>query len=203
MLKRFYDTFQITESQLTKASLMRLKLAALIGLAPMPLVTVMSIIEVTGLALYVMISVKVIAIPCFIYVACAGITNRVWVPDKYLDENEIQIKHKSAYKTYFWTSWVLFIILLSPHAAERLLDLQLSDYSVNDVLYDTIASIWITMLCLQSYFAASSMQPLEGDDDRARSDNNKIDFRYKLFLTIASGMLSRSRLPRTTRPAFS
>ena len=184
MLKRIYDTFQITESQLTKASLMRLKLAALISLALMPVLTVMSMRGVTGLAIYIMIGLIGIALLSISYVAFARITNRVWVPNKHLDENEIQIKYKSAHKTYFWIVWVLSIMLIGLHEAERLFGLQFSDYSVNDVLYDTIASILITMFCLQSYFAASLMQPLEDDDVLAQSENNKIDFRYKLAGTI-------------------
>jgi len=165
MLQRYFDIFAATEEQLTKKAIGRLRFSAFLGIFFMPFYTVLSFQEFSDAVGMIIIALTGAAFLGFVYAAMSRAANRVWVPDKYLDESEIKIKHQTAYMSYKWILISAFVLSLT-----TLIDVNFNalktlsyDLTVTDYLFYTFGSLFICAFCLQAFFLAGLMRPLDAD----------------------------------------
>ena len=184
MLKAYFDIFNATEEQLTTKAIGRLKFASFLGLFLMPMVILIDVSGVSGALLNVMMIFTLFTLVGFGYAAMSRAGNRLWVPNKYLDESEIRTKHISAYKTYKWLMLSIFGGVISFVVLEKAFGLSLVNLNVNDVLYYILGYFLMTAICLQTFFAASLMQPLEIDEVSGQLARNATDKWYKIVACV-------------------
>ncbi len=179
MLKAYFDIFEITEEQLTEKAITRLKFTSFVALFLMPATTFMSMAQVSGVMRHILMGFIVFALICFGYVGMSRASNRFWVPDKFLDEGEIERKRGVWYATFISIMTVAFMALLGFIACEVFLELKLTGISTNDVLYYTLGNLLMSTVCLQAFFTARDLQPLDADIMETSPARTAIDKGYK------------------------
>jgi hypothetical protein len=114
MLKSIARVFEFKESSISKSTLRRITIALLLTIPAFPL-GVMRIYDlfsnpiVDGMAKGLMI----VGLICLIYCMSTRFVNRFYFPDKYLDEWEIGIKHKSMAFSFMIMFWVVPFVIVA------------------------------------------------------------------------------------------
>jgi len=179
MLKTIFNIFVVTEEQLTKKSITRLRVASCLSLFFIPAVAILQESNVTGFMLMALGVFTFIALISFGYVAMSRATNRLWVPNKYLDEAEIQRKQISAYQTYTSLIFAAFIVLVLFLLDHSLFHSFALNVNVEKALYYIMTGLISSMITLQTFFAAKLMQPLDVDNEAGAFANSGADKWYK------------------------
>jgi len=181
MLKVYFDLFAATEAQLTPKAIGRLKLASCAALLLMPTVTFIELSQVSGLLKNILMGFVLFALICFSYVAMSRAGNRLWVPDKYLDEGEIQRKRHVGYMTYFWVIMCGLVVMGGLLLAMLVFKLPPINMPADEVLYFAVGNLLMGAICLQTFFTAHIMQPLEADNAEGKPVKSGMDKWYKYF----------------------
>ena len=155
MLRSIARVFEFKESSISKSTLRRILIFMLISLPAWPLVTLdyyeMLPVNWLGSVSAIVILVGVISMVMFV---STRFVNRFYFPDKYLDEWEIRIKHKSmtfAFMSIIWfVAPIVIVMALIP-------DLSLSGEEV---------SLWfvgflLLLLYIQTFHALWQVRPID------------------------------------------
>lgn len=191
MLKALFGLFEITESQLSKGAMLRLRVAGFLGLLALPLgiakINQHSVINFIQFENWIDIAF-VIAVVGFVVVGSTRAVNRLFIPDRYLDESEVARKrHVNA--TVFWIFMTVGILLMLVILAfmlsgtEMTLHLQSSHYMLVFLM-----GIFIPICCIQGLVLSFLSKPL--DDDDSTTVMTAQDYKYLVsmiaFVTIAT-----------------
>jgi len=95
MLKWFAEIFKLTEKQMTKKALNRLKLLTLLSLPAVPLIVLDVFGAFNGSSTISKLSIFAIPYAAFVSISFSKFVNRFWARDKYLDEWEVSRKHEA------------------------------------------------------------------------------------------------------------
>ena len=95
MLSKIYNVFETTEIQLTPQAIKRLRVTAILGLFALPLFAAAEMFNLSTRVTNILIGLGVISIISMLYSATTRMANRLWVPEKHLDEAEIERKRRS------------------------------------------------------------------------------------------------------------
>lgn len=171
MLKAMFDIFETTEVQLTHSAVMRLRWASVMGFPALPIFAAIEYFEPTGALITVAFIAGIISVLSLVYCASTRLANRLWVPEKYLDEVEIERKRRSASLTY-----QILVLLFAAVATVFLFVFPASQVS-NSVSFTPRALTFLfgALLCctcaLQTGIAAWMTEPLtEGRPVRTPTD---------------------------------
>ncbi len=195
MLRTFFDLFEVTESQLSNYAMMRLRIAGIIGLLVLPLgvakVRQHGIINMTQLE-YWFDYVFIVAMLGFVVVAATRSVNRLFVPDAYLDESEIERKRKVnglVFSIIMAISFALLCVLMVFFLSGREFSLKL--ISGHEILV-FMMGIFIPICCIQGLVLSFIAKPL--DDDGLNKTMSKQDYKYLImliaFVTICTALAS-------------
>ena len=100
MLAKVFNVFETTEIQLTPQAINRLRFSALMSIPAMPLFAAAEFLNFSESVNKVLIALGVICALALLYCFFTRMANRLWIPEKYLDEVEIDRKRRSASLTY-------------------------------------------------------------------------------------------------------
>ena len=179
MLRPLFDVFAVTEEQLTKKAIDRLRLASCFSFFFFPVVTIMQQSNISGVMFMTLGVLSLIGLFSFAYVALSRAGNRLWVPNKYLDEGEVQRKQVSAYHTYTFVMLGMCVILLFFVIADRLYDLRALSVSVDKIIFYAIGNFVMCGISLQTFFATKLMQPLDAENEGGALVKSGADMWYK------------------------
>lgn len=173
MLKTIFDVFQVTEAQVTSSALRRLKLASIVSIPALPLAVLAKHGGRDGALQVIILTLAAVSVLALLLVASSRIANRLWIPERYLDEAEITRKRKSASLAYQCVHLMsaVFIIwfVLAFNSGSGLFDI-FSDGAAFMYLMGTIMTVSIS---LQTLFACLDMAALDSENVDARSAADK------------------------------
>lgn len=170
MFKWYGDITKMSEKDMSRASLMRMRLYVIMSLPAMPLVGLwkLGLIPsgtgklICGLVLFVsVIALLILMISRFAY--------RLWVPDKYLDEWEVRIKHQSmasGFQVVMYTVAIIAGVFIGSGGFD---DAVLSNMTQFGAIYGLFAVLALGQYA--QYFAQLAlMRPIDEDEfDDSRS----------------------------------
>jgi len=100
MLSAVYKAFEATEVQLTPKAITRLRVSAILSLFAIPIFAVAKLFDLPNGVSNVIIPFGLLCMLAMAYAFSTRLANRLWVPEKYLDESEIERKRRSSSLTY-------------------------------------------------------------------------------------------------------
>lgn len=180
MLSTFFNIFETTEMQLTPAAIRRLRVSSILSFFAFPCFAAAELIATSETAKIVLIVIGLICAAAMVYCFCTRLANRLWVPEKHLDEAEIERKRRSGSVTYQIMLTVLMVLAV---AASLIVegDLQVL-LNPRAALYST-AAFFIGALSVQTAIAAFMTEPLsEGAVDKVPADSR---YKWLLLLMVA------------------
>lgn len=158
MLKALAKSFEFDESSISKQKLRRILILMILSLPMWPLFMMdyYSLLPDNGLGTAALIVMIVGALSMLGFISTRFV-NRFYFGDKYLDEWEIRIKHKSMAFTFMVMLWIIFplifIVINSlnyiPNSAEEL------------GLW--FLGFWLTTLYIQTFHALWQVRPIDHD----------------------------------------
>lgn len=96
MLTTFFKAFEATEIQLTAKAIKRLRISALLTYLVLPCYPAFRFLELSKNVEIPLIIILTISVLAMIYSSLTRLANRLWMPESYLDEVEIERKRRSA-----------------------------------------------------------------------------------------------------------
>lgn len=179
MLTKVFNMFEPTEVQLTHGALMRLRIAAILGIFAIPIFAYLKLSAPAGSAQTIAIGAGIFAFAGFAYCAFSRIGNRLWIPESHLDENEVGLKRRVGSLSYQIVMAVIvvatFVAFIAWHKG--------SDPTISLLTLSYVfASIGGGTACLQTAIAAWMTPPLEGE-------SNVKTFSDKYYLIFTIGIL--------------
>ena len=126
MLQAYADAFKVSERDLTKKALGKLKLWALLGLPATPLYAVAHFGDLSPEIFRVMILLTFISGAFLLVTMLSRFTNRFWARDKYLDEWELQRKHHSMAIGFQITDYLLCGIIFLAIILASFVDIEIT-----------------------------------------------------------------------------
>ena len=157
MLRSIARVFEFKESSISKATLRRITFALLLSIPAFPL-TVMRMYDlipnpmIEGISVFV----SIVGVLSLAYCMSTRFINRFYFPDKYLDEWEIEIKHKSMTFSFMIMFWVLPIVVL---ALLALIDFQL-DIS-GEIVFFWGGGLLLSVCYIQILHALWQVRPID------------------------------------------
>lgn len=115
MMKLYADLFALTEESISAKSIKRLRWLTIGSLPILPLAAFVKIFGFTslkgfgplsGYIVIFLITLFAFSLTCAVPVILSRIGNRIWAPDKYLDEWEQDMKRKSMAMAFIVVMWV-------------------------------------------------------------------------------------------------
>ena len=157
MLKAIAKAFEFNESSISKKKLRFILVLMVVSLPTWPLI-IMDYYNIfldnwLGNAAAIMMLVGLISMICFI---CTRFVNRFYFPDKYLDEWEVRIKHKSMTFAFMCVVWsfgpIVFVLAL------------IGDFSLNVTGEELV--LWsfgflLVLLYIQTFHALWQVRPID------------------------------------------
>lgn len=173
MLKAMFDIFEPTEKQLTSAAIMRLRISMVFGFFALPIFAAIEVLALSGSARMAAIIVGIICYIGLVYGLITRMANRLWVPEKYLDESEIEIKRRSASLAY----QIMMFTVAALIATFFVLSQQGSDFTVSArALVYLFGSLMCAFFCFQTFVAAMMIKPLSDGDIEITSMDKRYGF---------------------------
>ena len=181
MLAKLFNVFETTEIQLTPSAIKRLRLSALLSIPMLPSFAAIELLSLTGNAKVAMLALGIISALAALYCFSTRMANRLWIPEKYLDEAEIERKRRSGSLTYQLLIWICAFALPITMLFFGGLDV---DSDVGTVLTGRalvflLGSIFMITLSVQTAIAAWMTPPLSEDGNVERVP---MDARYKWIM---------------------
>jgi hypothetical protein len=167
MLKALAKQVELEETSISRKTLRRLTFALLISLPVWPLLILdhAGLLEgqggwfETSAGSIVKLVIVLVSLLALLIIATSRLVNRLYFPDRYLDEWEIKIKHKSmtfAFQVLMW----LFVPILAILTLMGLPDAQVS----GEVLMSALFAVLMLTVYLQTGHAVWQVQPIEDAD---------------------------------------
>ncbi|MEP4052019.1 MAG: hypothetical protein ABJN22_07230 [Litorimonas sp.] len=160
MLQAIAKVFEFSEASVSPKKLRQITLLMILALPTWPLLMANHYgylpENVWGKLAFAAIVIGAISMVCFV---CTRFVNRFYFPDKYLDEWEITIKHKSMSFSFMVLVWIV-----SPAV---LILMAFNDFRVSltgEELGLWIVGILLIMLNLQTFHALWQVKPIDEDE---------------------------------------
>lgn len=177
MLSKFFDIMETTEVQLTPQALRRLRITTLLSFLVIPIWGAVALLELSSGMKNALITVGIISGLAMLYSYTTRLANRLWTPEKYLDENEIERKRRSMSLTFqlllgvvgFLAGWASFA---ARNGESAVIDI--------NALVFMLAFLLFTSFSFQITAAAWMIQPLN-DSGAAPVAADK---RYKVLAPV-------------------
>lgn len=179
MLAKMFNIFETTEIQLTPSAIKRLRWSALLSTLALPSFAVIEFLNPTGNARMAVLAVGIIAGLALLYCFSTRMANRLWIPEKYLDEVEIDRKRRSASLTYQILIWGLALFIPITMLFLGGLDRDAGAVLTGRAFTFLLASIFIITISVQTIIAAWMTQPLSDDSN---VEKVPMDARYKWIM---------------------
>lgn len=176
MLKAVFDIFEPTEKQLTKSAILRVRWTAVLGLFVLPTFAAIELLPITGDMRVAAITLGLALGAALLYCLSTRMANRLWVPEKYLDESEIEIKRRSASLAYQFLVLALAAVLL----LLTLPTVETAMLVTPRAITFSLGSIFIGIICIQTIFATFMMKPLSDGS----VDVTPMDKRYGFIMGL-------------------
>ena len=179
MLARLFNIFETTEIQLTPNAIKRLRWSALLAIPTIPSFAAIEFLTLSGATQIAVIILGAISMLAMIYCFSTRMANRLWIPEKYLDEVEIDRKRRSGSLTYqlliaclmlFIPIMVMFYTGFDGNAV--------AVWNGREITF-LLASIFTIALSVQTAIAAWMTQPLSDDSN---VEKVPMDARYKWIM---------------------
>ena len=159
MLQSLARVFELKETSISKGALRRILILMVISLPTWPLIIMKhyGILPENGLGA-VATGLSVVGAISMLAFVCTRFVNRFYFPDKYLDEWEIKIKHKSMTFAFMCLVWIwapAAIILLNSHNLE--LNLKGFDVAIWSV------GLMLSLLYIQTFHALWQVRPIDAE----------------------------------------
>ena len=100
MLAKMFKVLETTEIQLTPKAVKRLRISALMSIPALPLFAVAELFEFSDMTTNLLLGFGTISFLALLYCATTRMANRLWVPEKHLDEVEVERKRRSGSLMY-------------------------------------------------------------------------------------------------------
>lgn len=159
MLKWYADMFKLTEKQMTKKALNRLKILTLASLPAIPFIILIAFAktstepqaEVSSGLENLIIGLIIISVIALLALCFCKFTNRFWARDKYLDEWEVARKHQAmafSYQLfcYIIAAFLLYFTFFSGRESQKILEF-------GSVSYHQISVVLFALLMMFLYSA--------------------------------------------------
>ena len=185
MLSAVFKAFEATEVQLTPKAITRLRVSAILSLFAIPLFSAAKLFEWPDGVSNVLISFCLLCMLAMLYAFSTRLINRLWVPEKYLDESEIERKRRSSSLTYQFMIYALMIILVL---------LTLSRHALVDFPWDTRTIFYLTavllfsVMSLQTIIAAFMISPISDDEARKVAADGRYKWLMAAMLIVFGGL---------------
>ena len=184
MLKSFFGIFEVTEAQLQPGAIQRLRWGSYLSFLFLPAAAIGHFSDAVqdGVASVLTLSAFAIGFLGFCLMGFARTFNRLWTPDRYLDEGEIARKREVNSFAFFWVMTILMLILFA------VVFLGVFDVSAPDMLLDSktpigiIMMVFLTALSLQGVKLSSLLRPMESETGAIA--RNRVDRYYGLFALL-------------------
>jgi hypothetical protein len=110
MLTTVFKAFEATEVQLTPSAITRLRVSAVLSFFAIPIFAAVEFLSLSGGVKTVLIALGIVSALALLYCYSTRLANRLWMPEKYLDESEIDRKRRSGSITYQILSIILMVL---------------------------------------------------------------------------------------------
>ncbi len=163
MLKSFFGIFEATEAQLRPAAINRLKLASWASLLFAPLLALYNFGGIEdGSAMKGPIAfMLLISFIGFTIMGFPRVFNRIWTPDRYLDESEISRKREVNSFAFVWFISALMVALFGFIGLEILSPNPLTLSAEYSSLLATAFSVLVFAMSLQGIKLSQLLRPLD------------------------------------------
>ena len=167
MLKWFAEIFKLTEKQMTRKALNRLKILTLLSLPAVPLIVLDVFGAFSNSTTVSKLSIFAIPYAAFVAISFSKFVNRFWARDKYLDEWEVARKHQAMAFSLQSTSCILiltslFLILFDLKETKAGIDIGvLSHLQLGTLLLAT----FIAFLYIAHLFLLFTVKPIDDVPD--------------------------------------
>lgn len=176
MLKAFFDIFQVTDAQITPSAMARLKWASALSVPAIPFAGVAKYGNLPGGLEGLFVGLAFISTLGLLYAFTSRLANRLWIPDKYLDEAEIARKRQSGSLTFLWTIAILMAVTFGMLLWINVQG-SLPAYMKSDLFIIIAFGAVITMpISFQTLCVANSLGDLEPDQTTVKTS---VDRYYK------------------------
>lgn len=164
MMKLYAKTFELTESSISARSIRHLRLVAFGSLPFLPLVILMILFGMPkGYSAIPFLVLLILSAILLFVVLTSRIVNRVWSPDKYLDEWEIALKRRSMTLAFMVTMYVALFLAIISYVGLEYLPSEASDNPRAGLF--TIFSVVVGVgLYSQVFSQLSFIEPMDEDE---------------------------------------
>ena len=174
MLKQVFGLFEITESQITESAIKRLKWASIISFFLVPLVAILHLFQPFNSpgTKSVILALAYISILGFFIFGFSRALNRLWIPDRYLDESEISRKREV---NHFAFVWLITGVMIAGFALIVLDSLGVNSpgfMSDPKIMFFSLALVCVSSLSLQGLKLSKVLTPIT-DEERTEDSKHK------------------------------
>ena len=159
MWSAIFKTFETTEIQLTNKAIKRLRLSAVMALFALPCFAAIELFDLSKNVENILLVAGGISFLALMYTAIVRLANRLWIPEKYLDEAEIDRKRRSGSLTNQIMIWLFSFFTLVAVLADRFGLGSGIDWTPRTFTY-LFGILFMMMICVQTAIAAWMTEPL-------------------------------------------
>lgn len=190
MLSKVFGIMETTEVQLTPQALTRLRVTTLLSFLVIPIYGAVELLDVSGGARTTLIALGVISALAMLYSFTTRLANRLWTPEKYLDENEIERKRRSMSLTFQVLTGVLAVLLLymsftAQYGSNAVM-------SINAIVF-IMASLFFMSFSFQIAAAAWMIKPLNDSGAKPVAADKRYMVLVAVFIVI-TGLAYAARM---------
>lgn len=177
MFKFLADITKLTEKNMSLSSLRRLRIFVFLSMPLFPLQALISLELLPNFIPGWIVGLLIIAsIVGLMFMACSRLVNRFWVRDKYLDEWELRIKHRSMAFGFQVITWVVALFIILSIGFDETFETFFSEISVKGLFYG-LGGVFLLGAYSQLLAQLAMIQPMEEDEfnsaDVSRRSLNK------------------------------
>ena len=159
MWSAIFKTFETTEIQLTNKAIKRLRLSAVMAMFALPCFATIEFFDLSKNVENILLVAGGISFLALMYTSIVRLANRLWIPEKYLDEAEIERKRRSGSLTNQIMIWLFSFFTLVAVLADRFGLGSVIDWTPRTFTY-LFGILFMMMICVQTAIAAWMTEPL-------------------------------------------
>ncbi len=164
MLKFYAKITELNERDVSETTLKRLRVMSFLSLPFTPLLGVMEADILTNSALIGLMGFILLMSAVALFILCISkLVNRVWVRDKYLDEWELGMKHRSMAFAFQVVLYAICVVLFGGVILDCFYGLTLPKITPEIIGY-SLFSIMMLGLYAQIYTQFAMVEPIEEDE---------------------------------------
>lgn len=159
MWSAIFKTFETTEIQLTGRAIKRLRLSAVMAMFALPCFATVELLDLSKNVENILLVAGGVSFLALMYTAMVRLANRLWIPEKYLDEAEIERKRRSGSLTNQIMIWLFSFFTLVAVLADRFGLGAGIDWTPRTFTF-LFGILFMMMICVQTAIAAWMTEPL-------------------------------------------